>query len=342
MLDARITLEADSHSQRVTFFGARPIAEAQYDFPVQPRIGIVGPGAMGCLLGGLLALSGVEVWMLCRRPEQADRIARQGLVVEEVGSERRAAVQATADPRQAAPLDLLIVMVKAYATEEAARAACPALGRSSWVLTLQNGLGNAEALVRVLGSDRVLAGVSSQGATLLAPGRVHHAGFGPTTVTDLRGGATERARWVASLLSRASVPTEVAPDLAPILWSKLVANTAINPLTALTGRRNGELLEGPVAQLLEGLALETATVARAAGVTLPFEDPAEHVRAIARATSANRSSMLQDVEAGRQTEIGALNEAVVAAGRRLGLPTPLNAAVSTLIHALAPPSAPTG
>jgi len=306
------------------------------------RVGVIGPGAMGCLFGGLLALAGHEVWMLCRRTDQAGLLERQGVVVERDGVERRAAVRARADPRQAAPLDFALVLVKSHATTAAARTLLPALGPISWVLTLQNGLGNAEALAAVLGRERLLAGVTAQGATLLGPGRVRHAGFGPNAVTDVSsssrqaaaGGATERARWAAEVLSSAGLPTEVADDLAPLVWGKLVANSAINPLTALTGRSNGELLDAPVGLLFDDLAHETAAVAEAAGVRLSFDDAAAHARAVARATAANRSSMLQDVELGRPTEIGALNEAVAAEGARLGVPTPLNRAISALIRDL--------
>ena len=145
---------------------------------------------------------------------------------------------------------------------------------------------------------------------------------------------TERAGWTAELLTAAGLPSETAADLAPLVWGKLIANTAINPLTALTGRRNGELLDSPVARLLDDLAYETAAVAAALGVALPFDDAAEHARSVARLTAINRSSMLQDVEAGRPTEIGALNEAVVAEGMQLGVPTPLNRAMSALVRDL--------
>jgi 2-dehydropantoate 2-reductase len=298
------------------------------------RVGIIGPGAMGCLFGALLGLAGHEVWMLCRTPELAALLLEQGILLERDGVERHALVRATAEPREAAPLDLLLVLVKSHSTRAAARAARPALGPITWVLTLQNGLGNAEALVEVYGRERLLAGVSNQGATMLGPGRVRHAGFGPNVLTDLLGGASERARWAAELLNAAGLPAEVAEDLAPVVWSKLIANTAINPLTALTGHRNGELLEGPLASLLDDLAYETAAVAVAAGVALPFADAAAHARAVATMTAPNRSSMLQDVTAGRRTEIGALNEAVVIEGARLGVPTPLNRAMTALIRDL--------
>ena len=298
------------------------------------RIGIIGPGAMGCLFGSLLALNGHEVWMLCRRADLAELLERQGIVLERDGVERRASVRATAEPREAAPLDLAIVLVKSHATRAAARSLLPALGGISWVLTLQNGLGNAEALAEVLGRDRLLAGVTAQGATLLGPGHVRHAGFGPNHITDLVGGITDRARWAAELLTAAGLPAEPAADLAPLVWAKLIANTAINPLSALTGHRNGELPASPLGRLFDDLAEETAAVARALGVRLPFEDGAAHAREVARVTAINRSSMLQDVEAGRPTEIGAMNEAVVLEGARLGVATPLNRAVSALVRDL--------
>lgn len=298
------------------------------------RVGVVGAGAMGCLFGALLVLAGHETWMLCRRPALAEQLEAEGIRYERDGVTRRARVRATADPRAASPLDLALVMVKSHATADAARSLLPALGPSTWVLTLQNGIGNAEVLAAVLGRARVLAGVSAQGATLLGPGHVRHAGFGPTAVTDLDGGATERARWAAELLTAAGIMTEVAGDLAPLVWGKLIVNTALNPLTALTGRCNGEVIEPPLGSLFDDLARETARVAAAAGVRLPFDDPVAHARAIAVATAANRSSMLQDIEQGRPTEIGALNEAVVAEGARLGVPTPLNRALSVLIRDL--------
>jgi 2-dehydropantoate 2-reductase len=289
---------------------------------------------MGCLFGAKLALAGHDVWMLCRRPDQAEALTRQGLLIQRDAAEQRAPVLATAEPRRAWPLDFALVMVKSYATTSAARTLLPALGGVTWVLTLQNGLGNVEALAAVLGRERLLAGVSAQGATLLGPGRVRHAGFGPNAVTDLRGGATDRAHWTAEMLTAAGLETRVADDLAPLVWGKLVANTAINPLSAVTGHPNGALLESPVGQLFDDLARETAAVAEAAGVALPFEDAVAHARAVALATAANRSSMLQDVEQGRPTEIGALNDAVVAAGARLGVPTPLNRAVTALVRDL--------
>ena len=302
------------------------------------RIGIVGPGALGCLFGGLLRLAGHDVRLLARRAEQAEQIAREGLAVERDGAERRAMVHAGTDPARLGPVDLAIVLVKATDTAAAAAALPDLLAPDGAALSLQNGLGNVERLAEALGPERVLGGVTAQGATLLGTGRVRHAGGGPTALAEAVGGRSARAVAIAALLEAAGIPTRAADAVAPLVWGKLVASVGINPLGALLRCPNGELVRRPDAdRLLVGLAEEAALVARAAGVALPFEDPAEHVRSIARATAANRNSMLQDVEAGRRTEVDAINGAVVELGERLGVPTPLNRAMALLIRALGPP-----
>ncbi|MCC7105636.1 MAG: 2-dehydropantoate 2-reductase, partial [Chloroflexi bacterium] len=246
------------------------------------RIGIVGPGAMGTLFGCLLARSdgrAADVWLLCRRAADAARIEERGLLVERDGETLHARARATAQPRDAAPLDLLIVLVKAFATADAIATCAPALAPDGVVLTLQNGLGNDRTIEATVGAGRVLAGVTSQGATLLEPGHTCHNGAGSTVLADLAppgaGEPTPRARRTAALLSRAGIATEAVADAAPVIWGKLVASSALNPLTALTGRRNGELLSEPSClALAEDTARETARVAGAAGVPLPFADPA--------------------------------------------------------------------
>lgn len=299
------------------------------------RVAIVGPGALGTLFGGLLAGAGHHVAMLARRPEHADQLAGYGLTVERDGSARRADVRADTDPGRLGPVDLAIVLVKATDTAAAARVLPSLLGASGAALTLQNGLGNVERLAEALGAERVLGGVTAQGATLLGTGRVRHAGFGPTALAEATGGRSARSEAIARLLDEAGIPTRVADAVAPLVWGKLVANAAINSLGTLLRCSNGELVERAASDELFGdLAREVGAVAQAAGIELPFPDPAEHARATARATAANRNSMLQDVEAGRKTEIDFINGAVATLGTRLGVPTPLNGAMTLLIRAM--------
>jgi 2-dehydropantoate 2-reductase len=309
--------------------------------PGQPwKIGIVGPGALGCLYAGLLALAGHDVRLLGRRAEQAEAIDRDGIAVERDGEIRRAPVRAGTDPTALGPVDLAIVLVKATDTTEAVRSLPVLLGPDAPALSLQNGLGNIEALTVVLGPGRVLGGVSSQGATTLGVGHIRHAGFGPTSLAEATGaeatgGLSERAERIAAMLDQAGLNARAYPDAGPLIWGKLIANAAINALGALLNCPNGQTVERPAArELFIALASEAGAVARALGVSLPFDDPAAHAISIAQITAGNRNSMLQDVENRRRTEIGAINEAVARLGTERGVPTPVNATIAGLIRAL--------
>ena len=299
------------------------------------RIGVVGPGALGTLFAGLLALAGHDVRLLGRRAEQVAQIARDGVRVERDGQIRRAAVRASIDPAELGPVDLAIILVKATDTAEAARNLPALLGPTAPALSLQNGLGNIEALTAVLGKSRVLAGVSAQGATTLGSGHVRHAGFGPCSLAEVRGGLSARAEAIAQVLDAAGLPTRAFPDPAPLIWGKLVANAAINPLGALLRCTNGETVARPAArQLFRELAREAGAVATAIGVTLPFPDAADHAESVARVTSGNRNSMLQDIESGRRTEIDAIAGAIARLGSERGVPVPANQRITLLIRAL--------
>jgi len=290
------------------------------------RIGVLGAGALGTLFAyNLSSRTSCEVWLLARSP-----LPNQVSVVD-AGTAR---VHVSTSPAE--PVDLLLVMVKAYATADALRWAAGAIGPQTVALTLQNGLGNPEALAEALGPERVLAGTTAQGATLLAPGQVRHGGAGPTHLAPWAPGglAAARAAEVADLLTTAGLPTTVAPDPRPLIWAKLAVNCGINALTAILRVPNGELLGRPGARrLMEAAAAEAGAVAAAAGITLA-EDPVERVLQVARATAANRSSMLQDVERGRRTEVDAINGAVAERGRALGVPAPVNAALFDLVRSL--------
>jgi 2-dehydropantoate 2-reductase len=317
------------------------------------KIGIIGAGALGSLLSFYLS-EHAAVWMLSRRQEQIDAINSDGLRCELNGVESARRPRATADPAAIGQCDVVLVLVKSYQTAWAAEQA-PAwlrtknqarrteqgstgsrfsvLGSRTLVVTLQNGLGNRELLAAALGADRVGQGVTALGATLLGPGRVRHAGQGAT----LFGAAPDRAAMAAltELFSACGLPAELSDDLESLVWGKLVINAGINALTALLRVPNGALAENQAARaLVAGAVAEAAAVARARGVALPYGDPLERTLAVARATAANQSSMLQDVLRGSPTEIEAINGAVEREGRRLGIPTPMNSLLATLVRAL--------
>lgn len=294
--------------------------------PPIKRVGILGAGAMGTLFAYQLASrTSCEVRLLARSPVP-DRLQLDGAGTAVV----------TVESPPTAKVDLLVVLVKAYATAGALRWASAAVGPETVALTLQNGLGNAEALAEVLGPGRVLAGTSAQGATLLAPGHVRHGGAGPTHIAPWAPGepAAEVAPVVAALLTQAGIPTTLAADPRPLLWAKLCINCGINALTALLRVPNGHLLALPGARrLMLEAAREAAVVAAAEGVVLA-EDPVGKVLTVAEATASNRSSMLQDIENGRRTEIDAINGAVADRGEALGVPAPVNRTLADLVRSL--------
>jgi len=296
------------------------------------QLTIAGTGAMACLLGARFS-SVARITLTGTWIEGVEAIRRDGIVVEESGNRDVARVSAVPWGESTEPADLVLVLVKAWQTERVARRLQSLLKPAGVTLTLQNGLGNLEAL-----GPRAYMGVTYLGATQLGPGRVRAGGTGPTWISG--------PGWVADLFRHAGLPAEqgLAGQVNSMLWGKLATNCGINALTALLRVRNGELLERPEATiLLRRAADECAAVAQASGVTLPFPDAAKRACEVARLTATNLSSMLQDVLRGARTECEAINGAVVRRGRYLGVPTPVNEVLLHLLRALIPMSSnPTG
>lgn len=299
------------------------------------KIAIIGAGAMGSLFGGRLALAGEEVWLLDVWEEHVRTIREQGLTIATAAKEIPTRPNATTKLEEIGQADLVIIFVKSTATKAAAQTAKRLLGPDTAVLTLQNGYGNAETIAGVVGAERVIAGTTSQGATLLGPGRIMHGGSGETHIGELGGGRSERLEKIAATLTRAGIPTVGDDNVTALIWGKLIINVGINALTGITGLKNGQLADYDETKEVLTMAVEEAVaVATAAGVTLPYADPVDKVLAIAVATAENRSSMLQDLSGGRVTEIEAINGAVVREGFRRGVPTPVNRTLTMLIKTL--------
>lgn len=291
---------------------------------------LIGTGALASLFGARLASAGVDVTMLGSWPDGLAALRGHGVrLVEADGSERMFPVQAAADPSECRGISYALVLVKAWQTARAAQQLAACLPADGLALTLQNGWGNRETLERALGLQRVALGITTLGATLLAPGVVRAGGHGPVTLGDHPG-----IQPLAGLLSAAGFDVHRAEDVAGLAWGKLVINAAINPLTALLRVPNGELLERPEARELMGLAAsEAAAVGLAQGLRPPFDDPIAAAEDVARRTAANHSSMYQDVQRGRPTEIDAICGAVVQAGERIGVATPVNRTLWRLVRA---------
>jgi 2-dehydropantoate 2-reductase len=294
---------------------------------------IVGTGALATLFAARLASSGYCVTMLGTWPEGLSTLRQNGArMIDANGDEKILSVYATDDPKECRGAKQAIVLVKSWQTERAARQLRECLAVDGLAITLQNGLGNREILVKDLGKSRVALGTITIGATLLRPGLVKAGGDGTISIEAHPAvGPMEEA------LKSAKFKVDVVDDAPSMVWSKLIINAAINPLTALLQVPNGKLLERPAARdLMSALAQEAASVAFAEKANLPFRDPVAFVEDVARKTAANHSSMLQDIQRGAPTEIDAICGAVVRVGGRHHIPTPINYVCWQLVLALTP------
>jgi 2-dehydropantoate 2-reductase len=287
---------------------------------------------MGSLFAAHLSAA-AEVIMVGTWQEQLQAVGQRGLTLEGLdGREGQHRVAASDRAEDAWPADLALLLVKGWQTPAASSLVQKSLASDGLAITLQNGLGNLEILAAQIGSDRAVQGVTSEGATLLGPGKVRHAGRGHTYFAA--GQATrERLEATAALFLEAGFAASVVDDAQGLIWGKLAVNAAINPLTALLQVPNGRLPQHRLTlDIMSNAAQEVAAVARRLGISLPFENTAEQAITVARATAANRSSMAQDVARGTPTEIEQINGAVVRHGRSVGLPTPINEALLQLVR----------
>lgn len=293
------------------------------------RFLIIGAGAMGCLFAARLKRSGVEVALLEKEPAVVEAINAHGLLVEGVSGKVHAKVPAYADRSPVSP-DLVILCVKSYDTQGAGEALRSWIPQHARILTLQNGVGNVEILQHLFGRQRVLGGVTAEGATVIGPGKIMHAGEGETVL-----GGGKAAGEIVSAFQKAGFQTRAVEDIRPFIWAKLIINAGINALAAVTRLKNGRLPErSGTRRIMEEAVREAAAVAKAKNIDLPYPDPVGRVVDVCRATAGNTASMLQDVLKKKQTEIEAINGAIVREGAALGIPTPVNSTLTSLVQAI--------
>jgi len=295
---------------------------------------MIGPGAMGSLFGGLLTRAGEELWLVGYEKEQVEMICSVGLTLEEKGESQIIPMKATPDVASVGKADLVIFFVKTYDMEKAVSDSLAIEKEDTIFLTLQNGLGNEDVICKHIDRKKVMLGITGHGATLLRPGHIRHAGWGKTFIGELDHRITDRALRIAQMFCNAGIETEVSSNIHDQVWGKLLVNVGINALTALTGFKNGQLVDYPeTLKLMERLVSEAAEVAIRKGVHI-VENPIDRVRKAAEGTRENRSSMGQDFDHRRQTEIDAINGAIVREAQELGIPVPFNQAVTDLVKAI--------
>ncbi len=297
------------------------------------NISIIGAGAMGSLFGALLTESGENVCLFDIWKEHIDAINTNGLAIELNGKTRFIKIKAEFVENVVEKPDLVIIFVKSNQTSEAAETANKFLGKKTLVLTLQNGMGNADVMTKIIEPRRIVAGTTSHGATTIGPGHIRHAGKGPTVIGMWSGEKNEGLAHIVETFNKAGIETKAVEDVKPVVWKKLIINVGINAITALTGIKNGGILDLESTKALVRQAVkEAVAVAASQGIILP-EDMADQVFKVAGATGANRSSMGQDIDHKRQTEIGAINGAIVSLAEQSGFEmVPVNKTLTALVE----------
>lgn len=305
----------------------------------RPAVAVFGAGAVGCYFGGMLARSGIPVTLIGRKPH-VEAIASEGLLMETAAFTERVRIAASMDATAASGARLVLVAVKSYATEEAGRALAPHLEEDAILLSLQNGVENSARLCAATGRE-AFPSVVWVAASMPAPGVVRHAGRGDLVIGDpswTLPGAEVRRRslaGVARVFEAAAVPCTVSDEIEAELWSKLAANCAFNPVSALAHAHYARIGSSPGGRgVLKSVVAEVLAVAAASGVAMGTRDVVGAVMKLADSMAEATSSMAQDLAMGRRTEIDDLNGLVARRGEALGVPTPVNRTLATLVRLL--------
>lgn len=301
------------------------------------RTVILGAGSLGSAIGGALSLAGLDVTLVARSAAHVEAVNKSGLKMIADGVERMAHPAAVTEARGLPPAELLIVLVKSFATRSAIEGARSLIGERTAVLTLQNGLGNEELIAEMVGAEKVVSGKSYLGGVLLSPGVVK-AGISAkeTIIGELDGSITERIKAIAALFNGAGMRTAVSENIKGLIWDKLLLNSATGAVTAISGLCYGELYKLPEAEAAGCAAVrEGIEAAQRLGIKLSCDDPKE-IWEKARLGLAYdfKTSMLQSVESGRPTEIDFINGALARAAESAGLAAPVNRTLAACVKGI--------
>jgi len=300
------------------------------------KIAVVGTGAMGSVYAALLSEAGNEVWAVDTWAEHIRAIQENGLRVEGKSGDRTVALNATTDPAEVGPCELVIVATKAQDVAAAAKSLGPLLGNDTLILTIQNGIGAPERIAAAIRSDNILNGIAGGfGASIVGPGHAHHNNMQLIALAEFAGPATPRLEKVARVWSEAGFTVETSDDVTRMVWEKLICNVAYSGPCTVTRRTIGEVQASEnIWALSSACAQEAFEVARAKGVTLGFDDPIAFVHAFGEKMPHARPSMLLDHMNGRRSEIDHINGAIPILGAEVDVPAPTNEVISALVRAL--------
>lgn len=291
------------------------------------KIGIVGPGAIGTFLAGVLG-----------RENDVDLVGRKSLdikKIEVIGKTKlETEVNYTDSVESLSDKELVIVCTKSFDTEKAMASLSDHLSADSSVLSLQNGLNNEEIIADFVGERKTIGGITSNGVTYLEPGKVKHAGKGKTVIGQYPRGKNEKVEKVCSIFNEAGLETTIDENILVKIWEKVIINSGINPITAILKIKNGVLVEDEyLTHLMEETVKESAAVAENY-VDLDKEKMVEETKNVAERTSDNLSSMLQDIKNEKRTEVEQINGAIIEKAGEVGISSPVNKVLYNLIKGL--------
>lgn len=300
------------------------------------KLAVVGPGAMGSMLAGYIAHAGGSVSVLDYKSDRAERLSRKGIEIENDEAKFKAFPVIATEASMLGVQDVVILLVKANQTAAALEGARAMIDEETIVISLQNGIGHEDIMLRFIRPECIALGVTAQGATLLREGYIRHLGRGSTEIGPLKPSDWSKNKLTAfaQLLIDAGWPCLITDDIFLYIWRKLLVNVGINAITALTGIKNGEIVEIKDAQRLQELAVTEAwMVGNSMGIEmgLTLNEAILFVRSVCESVRDNISSMLQDRLFQRPTEIDFINGAIVKMGIESGIKTPVNEALSILV-----------
>ncbi len=300
------------------------------------KIAILGAGAMGSVYGALFSRAGNEVWLIDRWADHMEAVQRDGLRVSGASGDWRAHPRATTDPNDVGACDLVVVATKGSSLADALKSLPLIRGQDGVVLSVQNGLGAEQELSQAAPLNRAYVGIAGGfGASIPAPGHVHHNGLELVSVASLAKDGFAGATALAELWASAGFAAKADPDVKHMIWSKLICNAAFSAVCCVTGLRIGEVLNEPNASsLATKCALEATNVARALGVRFEFVDPADYIRRFGERIPDAKPSLLLDRLGGKSGEIDFINGAVAREAEKLAISAPTNSALADLVRTM--------
>jgi 2-dehydropantoate 2-reductase len=287
---------------------------------------------MGCLYAGAFHRAGAGVTLIDVDPGHLAAINSRGLELDTRAGVETLRLAALRPEHARETVDLVVLFTKTFHTDAALEGVKSIIGPATHAMTLQNGLGNDEAVARHVARERVIVGVSTLPSDLIGPGRVRSHGEGGSKIYPAYGGDTGFAQEVADLLTAGGLPTVLEPDIRAAIWSKAIFNAAMNALCALTRRTPGFLGAHEEARaLIRTVVLEGVRAAQASGVAIEAEPILDLTVVSVTDHADHEASMLQDVKAGRRTEVDAINGAIVRAAQAAGVTVPVTETLWRLV-----------